>query len=133
LSERLSSSRVLAALPGAALAAALLATLPTTAFASYAYYVGRDLTANGAVLIGGTGEEPSSHWLEIVPRQQHAPDATITVGATRAARMPARLSEIPQVAETLRHITMNYSSFAGFPAPITNGGLNEHQVAVRDV
>ena len=28
---------------------------------------------------------------------------------------------------------MNYTSYAGFPAPLTNGGLNEHQVAIRDV
>jgi dipeptidase len=28
---------------------------------------------------------------------------------------------------------MNYSSFAGFPPPITNGGLNQHLVAARDV
>jgi len=114
----------------------LVVTLPllsTTAVASYAYYVGRNLTADGSVLLGGTGEEPSSHWLEIVPRRSHAPGSQITVGATEQARLPARLSTIPQSAETLRYITMNYSSFAGFPAPLTNGGLNEHQVAVRDV
>lgn len=101
--------------------------------ASYAYYVGRNLTADGSVLLGGTGEEPSSHWLEIVPARSHPPDATITVGATERARLPARLSEIPQATQTFRYITMNYSSYAGFPAPLTNGGLNEHQVAVRDV
>jgi hypothetical protein len=28
---------------------------------------------------------------------------------------------------------MSYSDFAGFPAPLTNGGINEHGVAVRDV
>ena len=28
---------------------------------------------------------------------------------------------------------MNYSAFAGFPAPLTNGGLNEHHVAARDI
>ncbi|MBD3649552.1 MAG: C69 family dipeptidase, partial [Pseudomonadales bacterium] len=60
-------------------------------------------------------------------------DSTVTVGATERARLTARLSEIPQVRETFRYITMDYSSYAGFPAPITNGGLNEHQVAVRDV
>ncbi|MDZ7767704.1 MAG: hypothetical protein U5K38_00800 [Woeseiaceae bacterium] len=98
-----------------------------------AHYVGRNLTADGSVLLGGTGEEPSSHWLEIVPRRSHAPGSQITVGATEQARLPARLSTIPQSAETLRYITMNYSSYAGFPAPLTNGGLNEHQVAVRDV
>lgn len=101
--------------------------------ASFGYYVGKNLTADGSVLLGGTGEEPSSHWLDIVPRQQHAAGTMVTVGATEDARLPARLSEIPQVEETYRYITMNYSSFAGFPAPLTNGGLNEHQVAVRDI
>ncbi len=107
--------------------------LPSLAHASYGIYVGKNLTADGSVLLGGTGEEPSSHWLEIVPRERHEPGSTITVGATEEARLPAQLSEIPQVEETLRYITMNYSSYAGFPAPITNGGLNEHQVAVRDI
>ncbi|MDZ7826486.1 MAG: hypothetical protein U5R48_11265 [Gammaproteobacteria bacterium] len=63
--------------------------------ASYGYYVGKNLTADGSVLLGGTGEEPSSHWLEIVPRRSHPADATIEVGATPAARLPARLIEIP--------------------------------------
>lgn len=111
----------------------LLPLLAMPAAASYAYYVGSNLTEDGSVLLGGTGEEPSSHWLEIVPRRQHPTDAVVTVGATERADMPGRLSEIPQVSETFRYITMNYSSYAGFPAPITNGGLNEHQVAVRDV
>lgn len=117
------------------LAGTLLATtlMGSTALASYGYYVGKNLTADGSVLIGGTGEEPSSHWLEIVPRRQHAAGTMITVGATPEARLPARLSELPQVPETYRYITMNYSSYAGFPAPITNGGLNEHQVAIRDI
>lgn len=108
-------------------------SIPASAHASYAFYVGRNLTADGSVLIGGTGEEPSSHWLEIIPAEEHPPGSQITVGATERARLPARLSHIPQVRKTHRYITMSYSSFAGFPAPITNGGLNEHQVAVRDV
>jgi dipeptidase len=111
----------------------LLLMVPAPADASYAFYVGRHLTSDGSVLVGGTGEEPSSHWLEIVPAQTHPEGSRITVGATDRARLPARLSEIPQVAETFRYISMSYSSFAGFPAPITNGGLNAHQVAVRDV
>ncbi len=111
----------------------LCAVAGAPAAASYAYYVGRDLTSDGSVLLGGTGEEPSSHWLEIVPRRRHAPGTVVTVGATDRAAMPARLTGIPQVAETYRYLTMNYSSFAGFPAPLTNGGLNEHQVAIRDV
>lgn len=111
----------------------LVPLLPMPAEASYAYYVGRNLTADGSVLLGGTGEEPSSHWLEIVPAKTHPAGSQVTVGATERATLPARLTEIPQVPETNRYITMNYSSYAGFPAPITNGGLNEHQVAVRDV
>jgi hypothetical protein len=105
----------------------LVAIATPYADASYGYYVGKNLTADGSVLLGGTGEEPSSHWLEIVPRRSHAADATISVGATEAASLPARLIEIPQVRETFRYITMNYTSYAGFPAPITNGGLNEHR------
>ena len=83
--------------------------------ASYGFYVGKNLTADGSVLLGGTGEEPSSHWLEIVPGRTHGADATIAVGATPDASLPARLIEIPQVRETFRYITMNYTSYAGFP------------------
>ena len=35
--------------------------------ASYAIYVGKNLTADGSVMIGGSGDEVSSHWLEVVP------------------------------------------------------------------
>ncbi len=108
-------------------------SLSAPADASYAYYVGRNLTADGSVLLGGTGEEPSSHWLEIIPARTPSAGSQITVGATARARLPARLSRIPQVGKTIRHITMNYTSYAGFPAPLTNGGLNAYQVAVRDV
>ena len=95
----------------------LLVAAPTDA--SYAFYVGRNLTADGSVLLGGTGEEPSSHWLEIIPARTHSAGAQITVGATERARLPARLSHIPQVSDTIRHITMSYTSYAGFPSPIT--------------
>lgn len=100
---------------------------------SIGFYVGHDLTADGHTLIGGFGHEPSSHWVEIVPAQDHPEGATITVGATPEARMPAELIEIPQLERTFRYITANYSEFAGFPAPLMNGGLNEHNVAGRDV
>ncbi|MCI2418477.1 C69 family dipeptidase [Saccharopolyspora sp. K220] len=100
---------------------------------SIAFYVGKNRTESGATLLGGFGHEPSSHWLEIVPRQRHEPGSTITVGATEEADLPGRLTQIPQVPETAKYITSNYSEFAGFPAPLTNGGLNEHQVAARDV
>jgi hypothetical protein len=34
---------------------------------SYGIYVGGDYTGDGSVLLGGSGDEVSSHWLEIVP------------------------------------------------------------------
>jgi hypothetical protein len=116
-----------------AVLAALVGALPDDAEASYAFYVGNKLTADGSVLVGGTGEEVSSHWLAIVPRQRHKHGATITVGVTAEAAIPGRLSTIPQAPLTYRYITMRYSDYKGFPAPLTNGGLNEHQVAIRDV
>ena len=100
---------------------------------SFAFFAGKNRTQSGHTLIGGFGHEPSSHWLEIVPASTHEPGSTIVVGATEEAEMPGRLTEIPQVEKTARYITSNYSEFAGFPAPLTNGGLNEHGVAARDV
>lgn len=100
---------------------------------SYGLYVGKDLTASGDTLLAGSGEEVSSHWLEIVPREEHGPDETIEVGVTEEASIPGELIEIPQVEETNKYITMNYSDFEGFPAPLTNGGLNEEGVAIRDI
>jgi hypothetical protein len=120
---------------GAALGAVILAVsaLTPSAQASYAYYVGKNLTADGSVMVGGTGEEVSSHWLEIVPARDHPHGAMITVGVTGEAVLPGELIEIAQVAHTFRYMQMSYSDFEGFPAPLTNGGVNEHQVAVRDV
>ncbi|WP_041527377.1 C69 family dipeptidase [Paracoccus aminophilus] len=100
---------------------------------SYGIYIGRAHTADGLPYLAGYGDEPSSHWLEIAPRQSHAADATITVGVTPAAEMPGVLSQIPQVAETARHLRVSYTHYLGVPAPLTNGGLNEHGVAVRDI
>lgn len=100
---------------------------------SYGLYIGRNLTADGIAYLAGYGDEPSSHWLEIVPRRHHAADAMITVGVTPEADLPGLLSEIPQVAETARHIRVSYSYYKGVPAPLTNGGLNEYGVAVRDI
>ncbi len=114
----------------------LLVVLPffsLSAHASYAIYVGKNLTADGSVLIGGSGDEVSSHWLEVVPAKDHPEGAQITVGVTPDAFMPGELMQIPQVSRTARYLTMNYSDFEGFPAPLTNGGLNEHNVAGRDV
>lgn len=101
--------------------------------ASYGIYVGKNLTADGSVLIGGTGEEVSSHWLEIVPARTWPEDATITVGVDERATYPGELTEIPQVRRTAKYITMSYSDYEGFPPPLTNGGLNEHGVAARDI
>lgn len=106
---------------------------PALGNASYGIYIGKNLTADGSVFLAGYGDEPSSHWLEVVPRRQHPSGATIAVGATHEARFPGKLIQIPQAPLTLKYITMNYSSFAGFPAPLTNGGLNEHHVAGRDI
>jgi hypothetical protein len=117
--------------PLAALAAAF--TTGGYASASYGIYVGKALTADGSVFLAGYGDEPSSHWLEIVPAREWPPGAKIKAGATSKSQYPGELIEIPQVSRTARYITMNYSAFAGFPAPITNGGLNEHQLAARDI
>ena len=100
---------------------------------SYAIYVGRNRTADGCAYLAGYGDEPSSHWLEVVPRQEHAADATIDVGVGPEAAMPGVRSAIPQVRQTARNLRVSYSYYRGVPPPITNGGLNEHGVAVRDV
>jgi dipeptidase len=113
--------------------AALTLLGATPALASYAIYVGRNLTADGSTLLGGTGDEPSSHWLEIVPKRAHPAGETIKVGVTESATYPGELIDIPQAPLTAGYITMNYSEYEGFPAPLTNGGLNEYGVAVRDV
>lgn len=110
-----------------------LLTLSPAVSASYAYYVGKNLTDEGAVMVGGTGEEVSSHWMEIVPAEDHSADDTVSVGVTADAYIPGELDEIPQVERTFRYLSMSYSDYEGFPAPLTNGGLNEHGVAVRDV
>ena len=121
-------TRKLALLTGLA-----LVTFQLPAYGSYAIYVGKNLTTDGSVFIGGSGDEVSSHWLEIVPAMDHPEGATISVGVTPEAFMPGLLTEIPQVAHTLRYLTMDYTEFEGFPPPLTNGGLNEHNVAARDV
>ena len=74
-----------------ALALPLLLIFPTTfAWASYAIFVGKNLTADGSTFLGGTGDEPSSHWLEIVPRTNHPAGSTIRVGVTKEAIFPGR-------------------------------------------
>lgn len=111
----------------------LLLSAPSPASASYAFYVGKNLTATGAVLLGGTGEEVSSHWLQLFPARDHPANATVTVGVTAQASIPGEPITIPQVAHTHRYLSMEYSDFEGFPAPLTNGGVNERGLAVRDV
>src|SRR5262249_48604950 len=106
---------------------------PGLSRARYGIYVGKNLTPHRRAFLAGDGDEPPSHRLEVVPRRHHAAGAMITVGATEAASYPGKLIRIPQAAVTFKYLTMNYSSFAGFPAPLTNGGLNEHHVAARDV
>jgi dipeptidase len=100
---------------------------------SYGIYIGRDHTADGHAWLAGYGDEPSSHWLELVPRQSHAPGSTSEVGVSPQSDLPGVRSEIPQALETFRHLRVSYSHYLGVPAPITNGGLNEHGVAVRDI
>jgi len=114
--------------------AVLIASLvPLEVSASYGIFVGKNRTADGSSFLAGYGDEPSSHWLEIIPRREHADGSVISVGATEHARYPGTLIKIPQVRTTSKYITMNYSAFAGFPAPLTNGGLNEHGMAARDI
>ena len=100
---------------------------------SYGIYIGRAHTATGLPYLAGYGDEPSSHWLEICPRQDHPEGTTITVGVTPQAGMPGRLTQIPQARETARNMRVSYTHYLGVPAPLTNGGLNEHGVAVRDI
>ena len=100
---------------------------------SYALYVGKQHTADGIAWLGGYGDEPSSHWLEVVAAADHAPGARVTVGVTPQAHLPGLLCDIPQASHTARHLRVSYSYYRGVPAPLTNGGLNAHGVAVRDV
>lgn len=113
--------------------AILTLLVPLPSLASYGIYVGKNLTEDGSVLIGGTGEEVSSHWLEIVPARDWPADASIIVGVDDRATYPGRLTEIPQVRHTAKYMTMSYSDYEGFPPPLTNGGLNEYGVAARDI
>jgi len=115
------------------MAGALWLSTSSSVHASYGIYVGKNLTADGSVFLAGYGDEPSSHWLDIVPRREHPQGTMIVVGADRQAEYPGELIQVPQARVTFRYITMNYSSFAGFPKPLTNGGLNEHHVAGRDI
>jgi len=118
--------------PATLIAFVILAS-PHVVLASVSIYVGKNLTQDGSVLLAGFGDEPSSHWLSIVPRRQHPAGATISVGGTAASRLPGELIQITQAPQTFRYISMDYSYYSGLPAPLTNGGMNEYGVAVRDV
>jgi dipeptidase len=100
---------------------------------SYGLYIGKNLTATAHAYLAGYGDEPSSHWLEIIDETRHPAGATITVGVTPQADLPGLLSEIPQAPVTARHIRVCYSHYKGVPAPLSNGGLNEDGIAVRDI
>ena len=100
---------------------------------SYGLYIGKNLTSDDHAWLAGYGDEPSSHWLEVVPRKEHKKKEVISVGVTETANFPGKLINIPQVSQTLKHIRVSYSFYLGAPAPLTNGGLNEHGVAVRDI
>ena len=100
---------------------------------SYGIYIGQNHTADGIAYLAGYGDEPSSHWLEIYPAQDHPADATIVVGVTPQANMPGHQMDIPQARRTAQNMRVNYSYYLGIPGPLTNGGLNEHGVAVRDI
>tara|TARA_Y100000590_G_scaffold352551_1_gene405142 strand:+ start:144 stop:1568 length:1425 start_codon:yes stop_codon:yes gene_type:complete len=100
---------------------------------SYGLYIGKNLTSDGHAWLAGYGDEPSSHWLEIIPQKKNKVNDTITVGVTKDADMPGELIKIPQTTKTFKHIRVSYSYYLGVPAPITNGGLNENGVAVRDI
>jgi len=111
----------------------LLTLSPVISQASYAIYVGKNLTDDGSVLLGGSGDEVSSHWLEVVPAKSFPAGTTVSVGVDETANMPGKYIQIPQALQTYRYLTMNYSEYEGFPPPITNGGMNENNVAGRDV
>ena len=100
---------------------------------SYALYIGKNHSRTGHAWLAGYGDEPSSHWLEIVPAADHPVGATIEVGVGPEADMPGRRIRVPQARHSLRHMRVSYSYYLGVPAPITNGGVNEVGVAVRDV
>ncbi len=100
---------------------------------SYGLYIGKNHTKDGISYLAGYGDEPSSHWLEIIPKGNHESGETVAVGVTPEADLPGCPSTVKQVSETAKHIRVSYSYYKGMPAPLTNGGLNEYGVAVRDI
>ena len=96
-------------------------------------YVGRNLTTDGSVLLGQLGDESSSHWIEVIPHRFWEADAVLSIGVNTEANFPGVMTEIPQLAETNKYLTVRYSEYKGFPPPLENGGLNEFGVSVVDV
>lgn len=96
-------------------------------------YVGKNLTADGGVLLGQLGDESSSHWIEIIPGLSREHESVLLAGADKEADFPGVMIEIPQPAKTHKYITVRYSEYRGFPLPLENGGLNEFGVSVVDV
>jgi dipeptidase len=96
-------------------------------------YVGKNLTADGSVLLGQLGDESSSHWIEVIPHRFWEASAVLSIGVTAEANFPGIMTEIPQFAETNKYLTVRYSEYKGFPPPLENGGLNEFGVSVVDV
>ena len=84
-------------------------------------------------MLGGFGHGQFNYWIEIVPCQQFPADATTTVGILGDADIPGKLTGISQVEGTDKYIPSFYSEWAGFPPPLTNGGLNEHGFVTRNV
>ena len=91
---------------------AILAS-PCATLASVSIYVGKNLTKDKSVLLAGFGDEPSSHWLVIVPRRQHPAGTTISVGGIATSRLSGELINIPQAPQTFRYISMDYSYLLG--------------------
>jgi len=96
-------------------------------------YVGKNLTADGSVLIGQNGDENSSHWIEVIAHREWESGTVLEVGVGPEAIIPGVRIEIPQPSETYKYITVRYSEFTGFPKPLENGGINEYKVSVVDV
>ena len=67
---------------------------------SYGLYIGKNLTSDGHAWLAGYGDEPSSHWLEIIPRKKHPKGKKINVGVNKNANMSGKLIKIPQVLKT---------------------------------
>ena len=87
---------------------------------SYGLYIGKNLTSDGHAWLAGYGDEPSSHWLEIIPKIKHKKGKKIIVGVSENSDMPGKLIKIPQISKTNKHIRVSYSYYLGVPAPITN-------------